>query len=140
MVSTELIRKGELAKEAAYQIGLVSTELKNKALVKMAEDLEKNTASVLAANNLDMEKAREKKYTQAFLDRLSLTEKRVKEMAEGLKAIARLSDPVGEVERMWTTTDGLQIGKMRVPLGVIGIIYEARPNVTADAAGLCLKA
>jgi len=139
MVSTELVTKGKLAQEAAYQLGLASTELKNKALIKMAEDLEKNIDSILAANNLDMENARQKEYTKAFLDRLLLTEKRVKEMAEGLRAIAQLPDPVGEVERMWTTAEGLQIGKMRVPLGVIGIIYEARPNVTADAAGLCLK-
>ena len=124
MVSTELVTKGKLAQEAAYQLGLASTELKNKALIKMAEDLEKNIDSILAANNLDMENARQKEYTKAFLDRLLLTEKRVKEMAEGLRAIAQLPDPVGEVERMWTTAEGLQIGKMRVPLGLSALFMK----------------
>lgn len=139
MISHELKEKGALAKEAAYRLGLVDTNLKDKALVKMAEDLEARCEEILAANSLDMEKAREKELSKAFLDRLQLTENRVKEMAQGLRALTNLSDPVGEVESMWTTTHGLQIGKMRVPLGVIGIIYEARPNVTVDAAGLCLK-
>lgn len=139
MTSQELIDKGSLAKEAAYILGLTSTELKNKALEKMADDLEARCTEILAANTLDMEKAKDKELSKAFLDRLLLTEKRVKDMAEGLRAIVKLNDPVGEVENMWTTSHGLQIGKMRVPLGVIGIIYEARPNVTVDAAGLCLK-
>jgi len=139
MICQELREKGALAKEAAYHLGLVNTQLKDKALLKMAEDLEGRCEEILTANTLDMERAKEKNLSKAFLDRLLLTENRVKDMAEGLRALAQLNDPVGEVETMWTTTHGLQIGKMRVPLGVIGIIYEARPNVTVDAAGLCLK-
>lgn len=135
----ELREKGLLAKEAAYHLGLADTTLKDKALIKMADDLEARCGEILVANALDMQAAKEKDFSKAFLDRLLLTENRVKDMSEGLRAITKLSDPVGEVESMWTTTHGLQIGKMRVPLGVIGIIYEARPNVTVDAAGLCLK-
>jgi len=138
-VILELKEKGQLAKEAAYHLGLVDTTVKDKALIKMADDLEARCGEILAANALDMQKAKEKDFSKAFLDRLLLTENRVKEMAAGLRAITKLSDPVGEVDSMWTTAHGLQIGKMRVPLGVIGIIYEARPNVTVDAAGLCLK-
>lgn len=139
MIINELITKGALAKEAAYRLGLVSPKVKDEALLKMAEDLEARCDEILTANGLDMEKAKEKNLSKSFLDRLLLTEKRVKEMAEGLRAITKLSDPVGEIESMWTTAHGLQVGKMRVPLGVVGIIYEARPNVTVDAAGLCLK-
>ncbi|MGI6226888.1 MAG: glutamate-5-semialdehyde dehydrogenase [Peptococcales bacterium] len=139
MICQELKEKGALAKEAAYSLGLVETKLKDQALLKMAEDLEARCEEVLAANAIDMENGREKNLSKALLDRLLLTEKRVKDMAEGLRALTQLSDPIGEVESMWTTNHGLQIGKMRVPLGVIGIIYEARPNVTVDAAGLCLK-
>ena len=128
-----------MAKEAAYHLGLASTKVKDDALMQMAEDLEARCEEILAANALDMEKAREKNLSKALLDRLLLTENRVKDMAEGLRALTKLSDPIGEVESMWTTSSGLQVGRMRVPFGVVGIIYEARPNVTVDAAGLCLK-
>jgi len=140
VINEELISKGKLAKEAAYDLGLTTSEKKNLALKNMALDLEAKCSEILQANNLDMENAKNKGLPKAFLDRLLLTEKRVADMAEGLRAIAQLPDPIGEVDSMWTTNHGLQIGKMRVPLGVIGIIYEARPNVTVDAAGLCLKA
>ncbi|MFZ7101852.1 MAG: glutamate-5-semialdehyde dehydrogenase [Peptococcaceae bacterium] len=139
MIAQELVDKGALAQEAAYNLGLVSTAAKNEGLLKMADDLVIYTDEILAANELDMQQARGRNTSPAFLDRLLLTPTRIAAMAEGLRQIARLSDPVGEVESMWTTGYGLQIGKMRVPLGVIGIIYEARPNVTVDAAGLCLK-
>lgn len=139
MICTELREKGALAKEAAYHLGLASTKVKDDALMKMAEDLEARCKEILAANALDMERAREKNISKALLDRLLLTENRVKDMAEGLRALTKLNDPVGEVESMWTTSSGLQVGRMRVPFGVVGIIYEARPNVTVDAAGLCLK-
>ncbi len=135
----ELQEKGQLAKEASYQLAALTTEQKNKGLLAMADALEAACADVLAANELDMQRAREKGQPKSFLDRLLLTEKRVQDMADGLRAVAELPDPVGHVEEMWLNKDNLQIGKVAVPLGVIGMIYEARPNVTADAAALCLK-
>ena len=135
----ELQEKGYLAKEASYQLAIMTTEQKNKGLLAMADGLEQAMQEILAANEEDMQRAREKGQPQAFLDRLLLTESRVKDMADGLRAVADLPDPVGHVEEMWLNKDDLQIGKIAVPLGVIGMIYEARPNVTADAAALCLK-
>ena len=135
----ELEEKGARAREASYQLALLTTEQKNQGLLAMADALEAEMAAVLAANAQDMQRAKEKGQPQAFLDRLLLTEGRVRDMAEGIRAVAELSDPVGYVEEMWLNKDNLQIGKVAVPLGVIGMIYEARPNVTADAAALCLK-
>lgn len=135
----ELQEKGRLAKEASYQLAVLTTAQKNKGLLAMADALEQACPDILAANEQDMQRAREKGQPQAFLDRLLLTESRVQDMADGLRAVAELPDPVGHVEEMWLNKDNLQIGKVAVPLGVIGMIYEARPNVTADAAALCLK-
>lgn len=135
----ELEEKGARAREASYQLALLTTEQKNQGLLAMADALEAEMAAVLAANAQDMQRAKEKGQPQAFLDRLLLTEGRVRDMAEGIRAVAELPDPVGYVEEMWLNKDNLQIGKVAVPLGVIGMIYEARPNVTADAAALCLK-
>ena len=135
----ELQEKGKLAKEASYQLAILTTEEKNCGLYAMADGLEAAMKDVLEANAKDMEHAKEKGLPQSFLDRLLLTEQRVKDMAEGLRAVAELQDPVGHVEEMWLNKDNLQIGKVAVPLGVIGMIYEARPNVTADASALCLK-
>lgn len=105
----------------------------------MAEKLLENKDNILRENKKDLEKAIEKGTTKAMLDRLKLDEKRLADMADGLRQVVSLADPVGEVTSMWRRPNGLQIGKQRVPMGVIGIIYEARPNVTCDAAGLCLK-
>ena len=135
----ELQEKGRLAKDAAYQLAVLTTEQKNKGLLAMADALEAAMNDVIAANALDMAQAKENGKPQSFLDRLLLTEARVQDMADGLRAVAELPDPVGHVEEMWLNKDNLQIGKVAVPLGVIGMIYEARPNVTADAAALCLK-
>lgn len=135
----ELQEKGRLAKDAAYQLAVLTTEQKNKGLLAMADALEAAMDEVIAANELDMAQAKENGKPQSFLDRLLLTEGRVQDMADGLRAVAELPDPVGHVEEMWLNKDNLQIGKVAVPLGVIGMIYEARPNVTADAAALCLK-
>ena len=135
----ELQEKGRLAKEASYLLAMMTTAQKNKGLLAMADGLEQAAADVLAANALDMQRAREKGQPQSFLDRLLLTESRVQDMADGIRAVADLPDPVGHIEEMWLNKDNLQIGKVSVPLGVIGMIYEARPNVTADAAALCLK-
>ena len=136
---SELIIKGQKAKEASYVLMNATTTEKNNALLKMAEILLKNSEEILEANKKDLEKAIEKGTPKAMLDRLALDESRIQGMADGLKDVVSLPDPIGEVTRMWKRPNGLQIGKQRVPLGVIGIIYEARPNVTCDAAGLCLK-
>ena len=135
----KLILKGQRAKEASYELMNATTTQKNEALLKMAEKLLENKDNILRENKKDLEKAIEKGTTKAMLDRLKLDEKRLADMADGLRQVVSLADPVGEVTSMWRRPNGLQIGKQRVPMGVIGIIYKARPNVTCDAAGLCLK-
>lgn len=136
---SKLILKGQRAKEASYELMNATTTKKNEALLKMAEKLIENKDYIIAENKRDLYKAIEKGTTEAMLDRLKLDEKRLADMADGLREVVALADPVGEVTSMWRRPNGLQIGKQRVPMGVIGIIYEARPNVTCDAAGLCLK-
>jgi glutamate-5-semialdehyde dehydrogenase len=131
--------KARAAKEAAGALALASTRLKNEALLQMARGLEEKTATVLDANRADLERARAAGVTRAFLDRLTLTDARIEEMAAGLRQVAALPDPVGETVEVWRRPSGLEIARVRVPLGVVGFIYESRPNVTADAAGLCLK-
>ena len=130
---------GRQAREASRAIARADTNQKNRALAAIAAAIRRDAATLLAANARDMEHARNTGYDTALLDRLALTEKTVAGMAEGLEQIAALPDPVGEIDGLKFRPSGIQVGKMRVPLGVIGIIYEARPNVTADAAGLCLK-
>lgn len=137
---SELQLKGKQAKEASYFLGNVTSEQKQQALYKMAAALLSQQEAILKANKLDVEKAVQKGTSKAMLDRLSLNEERIHGMADGLRQVAALADPVGEVLSMTKRLNGLQIGQQRVPIGVIGIIYEARPNVTCDAAGLCLKA
>ncbi|MBZ4653174.1 MAG: proA [Peptococcaceae bacterium] len=139
MLCEELKIKGQLAKEASILLSTLSTETKNQALAAMAEALERHEEEILAANQKDIDRAKEKGIGNAMLDRLLLTPSRIKEMAHGLRALIALPDPVGEIEAVWKGAQAIEIGRMRVPLGVIGIIYEARPNVTVDAAGLCLK-
>ncbi|MEW8958730.1 MAG: glutamate-5-semialdehyde dehydrogenase [Moorella sp. (in: firmicutes)] len=138
-IAAEIEVKGRQAREAARVLANLNTAIKNQALLAMARALEEEQEFILKANARDMEAGREKGLSRALLDRLLLNEKRIKDMAAGLRELVALPDPVGEVTAMWTRPNGLQIGRMRVPLGVIGIIYEARPNVTVDAAGLCLK-
>lgn len=130
---------GARAKEASYDLGIASTTEKNKALETMANALIDNMDEIIKANKEDLDLAIQKGTSKAMLDRLSLNKVRVEEMAKGLRELISLEDPIGEVIEMWRRPNGLQIGKQRVPMGVIGIIYEARPNVTCDAAGLCLK-
>ncbi|SFH09528.1 glutamate-5-semialdehyde dehydrogenase [Priestia megaterium] len=137
---SELQLKGKQAKEASYFLGNVTSEQKQQALYKMAAALLDQQEAILKANKLDVEKAVQKGTSKAMLDRLSLNEERIHGMADGLRQVAALADPVGEVLSMAKRPNGLQIGQQRVPIGVIGIIYEARPNVTCDATGLCLKA
>ncbi len=138
-VKTYMHGLGLRAREASRAVARADTNQKNAALLAMAAAIERDTAKLLAANGEDMDRARAAGYDAALLDRLALTEKTVAGMAEGLRQIAALPDPVGEIDDLKFRPSGIQVGKMRVPLGVIGIIYEARPNVTADAAGLCLK-
>ena len=140
MDTYELVKtKAAAAKKAAAKLAVTSTAVKNKALLAMAEALLAKQEEILAANALDMERAAAKGMKSSMLDRLKLTAARIEGMADGLRQVANLPDPVGNVLDGKTLANGLTITKVRVPLGVIGIIYEARPNVTADAAGLCLK-
>ena len=136
---SELIKKGQKAKAASYELMNAGTVKKNEALELMAQKLIAYKDEIIKENKKDLERAMEKGTSKAMLDRLSLDETRIEGMANGLRKVAALDDPIGEVTGMWNRPNGLQIGKQRVPLGVIGIIYEARPNVTSDAAGLCLK-
>ena len=131
---------GKAAHEASRFLARAATHAKNEALYAMAEALLHNEEALLAANALDVRLAREKRFDDAFIDRLTLKKATIATMAEGLRQIASLADPVGTVTDLAARPSGIRVGKMRVPLGVGGIIYEARPNVTADAAGLCLKA
>jgi len=130
---------GRQAREASRAVARADTNQKNAALLAMAAAIERDADKLIAANEQDMAHARGAGYDTALLDRLALNSKTVAGMAEGLRQIAALPDPVGEIDGLKYRPSGIQVGKMRVPLGVIGIIYEARPNVTADAAGLCLK-
>ena len=140
MATYELVKaKAQAAKQAAAKLAVTSTAVKNAALLAMAAALEAQQAEILAANEHDMTAAAAKGMKSSMLDRLKLTAERISGMADGLRQVAGLADPVGNVIDGKTLPNGLHITKIRVPLGVIGIIYEARPNVTADAAGLCLK-
>ncbi|MDN5276467.1 MAG: glutamate-5-semialdehyde dehydrogenase [Clostridiales bacterium] len=134
-----MLEKAKKAKAAAAQLAKLSSSIKDKALEMMAQALEDQTDFLIQANKPDVEAAVRNGKPKAFVDRLTLNEKRIKDMADGLRVVKSLPDPVGEVVAMWRRPNGLLIGQRRVPLGVIGIIYESRPNVTADAAGLCLK-
>lgn len=130
---------GKKAKEAANRLAQNSTEEKNRALLFMAERLGEQEEYLLRENKKDLEFARKKGLSKALLDRIALNPIRIEAMANGLREVARLPDPVREIVKTWSRPNGLQVGRMRIPLGVIGIIYEARPNVTSDAAALCLK-
>jgi glutamate-5-semialdehyde dehydrogenase len=131
--------KAKKAKTASRQLANISTEIKNNALFKMAAGLEQAAATLITENKKDLAAAEQKGLSKAMIDRLTLNPERVKAMADGLREVAALPDPVGEVLRMWRRPNGMEVGRMRVPIGLIGIIYESRPNVTADTAALCLK-
>ena len=130
---------GTAAREASRELARASSDVKNTALIAIAKQLDTNRSAVLAANQLDMDKGRNNGLNEALLDRLELNNDRVDAMIEGLHQVAELPDPVGELTDLGTRPSGIKLAKMRVPLGVIGIIYESRPNVTIDAASLCLK-
>jgi glutamate-5-semialdehyde dehydrogenase len=135
----EIHQIGLQARKAAARLGKVETSTKNRALVLMADSLVASMKTLREENKKDLRLAREKGLSEAMIDRLTLTESVVQDMANGLREVVSLPDPVGEVVQMWKRPNGLQVGKVRIPIGVVGIIYESRPNVTADAAGLCLK-
>ncbi|MCD8391510.1 MAG: glutamate-5-semialdehyde dehydrogenase [Firmicutes bacterium] len=135
----ELIKKGTLARDASFKLASVSTTVKNNALEAIAAALVERADEILAANAADIENAKNNGTKKAMIDRLSLSRERIEGIAEGVRQVKALADPIGEVIKMWRRPNGLEIGQKRVPMGVISIIYEARPNVTADAAALCLK-
>lgn len=134
-----MMEMGLNAKAAAERLKLMETGKKNEGLLRAADALEENGDVIFEANRLDVRAAREKGAGDSMVDRLCLNGERIRQMAEGLRQIAALPDPVGEMDGMITRPNGLRIGERRVPLGVVGIIYESRPNVTADAFGLCFK-
>ena len=135
----EALRLGQSAKSAARELAPLSAGEKNDALLAMADELERRSALLISENQRDLDAAKNAGVSDAVLDRIALNAGRIASMAGGLRDVAALPDPVHEITKMWRRPNGLQVGRMRIPLGVIGIIYEARPNVTADAAALCLK-
>lgn len=134
-----LMQLGQQAQMAAHKLALLDTQRKNSLLLEMAAALETATPEILAANAKDLAQAQDNGISETMQDRLRLTEARIMDMAQGIREVSQLPDPIGEVEKMWKNADGLLIGRQKVPLGVIGIIYESRPNVTTDAASLCFK-
>ncbi|WP_265459589.1 glutamate-5-semialdehyde dehydrogenase [Enterococcus sp. HY326] len=136
---TDLITLGQQAKASSHELALLSTLEKNHLLTKMAEALIANTTEILQENQKDLSQAADNGISETMQDRLRLTSQRITEMADGIRQVVTLDDPIGAVDKMWRNADNLLIGKQRVPLGVIGIIYESRPNVTTDAASLCFK-
>lgn len=136
---TDIQTLGQTAKASTSQLSLLSTKEKNQILNQMAEALEANTQKIIAANQKDLAKADDYGIKETMKDRLRLDEARIQEMANGIRQVATLPDPIGNVDKMWQNSDELMIGAKRVPLGVVGMIYESRPNVTTDAASLCFK-
>lgn len=139
-IAAQIRRIAEAARSASHRMANLSSGAKNGLLLAMAAALEAGSTGLIAANREDLDAGTAKGLSAAMLDRLMLDGTRIKGMADALREVAALPDPVGEVTKMWKRPNGLMVGKMRIPLGVIGIVYEARPNVTADAAALCLKA
>lgn len=136
---SELLEKCTLAKDASYKLISTSTVTKDAALLAIADALTERADEIITANKIDIENARKNGTREAMIDRLTLTKERIEGIAEGVRQVKVLADPIGEVIKMWKRPNGLEIGQRRVPMGVIAIIYEARPNVTVDAAALCLK-
>ncbi|WP_028243687.1 glutamate-5-semialdehyde dehydrogenase [Pseudobutyrivibrio ruminis] len=134
-----LIELATKAKAAKYKVALLPTDVKNKAILAVADALVSNSSSIIAANSIDMENGTKKGLSQGLLDRLKLDEDRINGMAEGLRQVVALDDPIGKITEQWERPNGLIISKRLVPIGVVGVIYEARPNVTADVFGLCFK-
>ena len=138
-MTEELLKKGALAKEASFKLTAISTEANNKALVSIAKALRENSDIIIEANAKDIKNAKEKGTRESMIDRLTLTKERIDSISDGVLQVVELKDPIGETIDKWTRPNGLNISRKRVPMGVIAIIFEARPNVTVDAAVLCLK-
>jgi len=138
-IGAEMLELAVAARLASRQMANLSSKIKNELLLEMAAALESGSEQLQVENEIDLRQARENGMAAAMVDRLTLTAERIRGMADGLREVASLPDPVGEITGMWLRPNGIQVGRQRIPLGVIGIIYESRPNVTADAAGLCLK-
>lgn len=138
-MTIDLNKLGRAAKRASYQLSQLATDRKNEVLCAMAQALEAKQAEIIAINEVDVNNAKQAGIKESFVDRLVLDAKRISAMAQGLRQLSQLEDPIGKVDRAWVNHAGLEISQRRVPLGVIGIIYEARPNVTVDAMGLCFK-
>ncbi|MFH2013049.1 MAG: glutamate-5-semialdehyde dehydrogenase [Pseudomonadota bacterium] len=138
-IENQVLKIAKDSKAASKELSNLSSKKKNDILISMSNELLKNAQLLKQENEKDLENAKKKVLSDAFIDRLTLSDSTVQAMAEGLRDVAALPDPVGEVTKMWKRPNNLLVGKVRIPLGVIGIIYESRPNVTADAAGLCLK-
>ncbi len=134
-----VFEKALKAKAASRKLANISTEIKNLSLIKMATDIEKEAAKLISENRKDLSEAEKKGLSASMIDRLTLNDDRIMAMSNGLREVASLPDPVGEVLKMWRRPNGMEVGRMRVPIGLIGIIYESRPNVTVDSAALCLK-
>ena len=135
----QILNFGQRARQASRRLAQLDSAQKNAGLLAMADEIVARTAEILAANEKDLARAREHQLAAAMIDRLTLSAARIEAMAEGIRQVAALPDPVGEILREWTPPDGIRISKVRVPIGVVGIIYESRPNVTSDAAVLCTK-
>ncbi len=138
-MTTTILETCKRARAASYEVAKLSGEAKNAALCRMANALEANAEKILAANQLDVDAAKAKGLKAALLDRLALDKKKIANMAKELREVSSLADPVGSIEKTWTRPNGLVIGMLRVPMGVVGVIYESRPNVTSDSAGICIK-
>lgn len=138
-IKSDIQRIAQSAKEASLKLANLSSDAKNKALLRMADELLKKAEKIKKANQKDIVNAEGKGLSKAMIDRLTVSAKVLKTMSDGIREVTALPDPVGGISKMWKRPNGLLVGKMRIPLGVIGIIYESRPNVTADAAALCLK-
>ena len=135
----DIVKGAELAKQAALVVAQLSSDEKNAVLLKMADAIVDNCAEIITENVKDIVAGKEKGLTSAMLDRLLLTEQAVSDIANAIREIVRLDDPIGHINNLTLRPNGIQVGKMRIPLGVIAMIYEARPNVTAESAALCLK-
>lgn len=139
-VEANIVEMAKAARAASAQMAKCATSKKNEVLLTIADQIERQASTIQAENNKDLVRAKEMGLSDAMIDRLTVSDKTIKSMADGLREVARLHDPVGAMSRSWVRPNGLEVSRMRIPLGVIGIIYESRPNVTIDAAGLCLKA
>ena len=139
-IETTIVNMAKAARSAAAEMAKCGSNQKNAVLFGMADEIEKNVSRIQEANQKDLDRAREMGISNAMIDRLTVSDATINSMAKGLREVAGLNDPVGAISKSWLRPNGLEITRMRIPLGVIGIIYESRPNVTIDAAGLCLKA